>query len=259
MPHAQTEIMRRRLSVMQAGRKALTQYVNVSGDSSPVLIVKSSGGQADLKQAVERLIWVKRFTVAAPIDMGGQDEKKAKPVTEGGRIVDYQDVTIRGYLSTFNNITEADREGDYVERGAFKQTIGRFMKNPVLLVNHQISVASLAGRFVTMFEDEKGLYFEAELSNSPADFMRDTRFKVVEGALRTCSMGGLFHYKEDGRGIFKVDLWEGSLTPVPANPDAVFSVRSLTDQEMKRLAAETDHAGDSKATRANTEPNGRNQ
>ena len=61
--------------------------------------------------------------------------------------------------------------------------------------------------------------------------MRDTRFKVAEGHLKTLSMGGLFHYKEDGRGIFKVDLWEGSLTPIPANPDATFSVRSLTDDE----------------------------
>ena len=74
---------------------------------------------------------------------------------------------------------------------------------------------------------------KALLSNAPDNI--STRFNVAEGHLRTLSMGGLFHYKEDGRGIFKVDLWEGSLVSIPANPDAIVSTRSLTDDEAKAV------------------------
>ena len=40
-------------------------------------------------------------------------------------------------------------------------------------------------------------------------------------------MGGLFLYGHDGKAIEEVDLWEGSLVPVPANQDAKFSVRTF--------------------------------
>jgi hypothetical protein len=68
--------------------------------------------------------------------------------------------------------------------------------------------------------------------------MVDIRFKVAEGVLKCLSMGGIFYYREDKRGIFKVALWEGSLTPIPANPDAIVSVRSLTDIEVKKVELE---------------------
>lgn len=168
------------------------------------------------------------------MDLQAQDSKKFDKVEEGGRVVDYRNVRIKGYLSTWKHVTESDRQGDYVERGAFTETLPKFMKNPVLLVNHINAVAFLAGSFTKVAEDDKGLYVEAVLSDAPSDPMTDIRWKVAEGHLRTLSMGGRFHYKEDGRGIFKVDLWEGSLTPIPANPDATFSTRELTAEEINR-------------------------
>lgn len=169
------------------------------------------------------------------MDLGSPDAKKFDLVKDGDRIIDYQNVTIKGYLSTFKSTTEADRDGDYVEPGAFKEAIKQFMQNPVMLVNHQNSVQSLAGSFTVVREDAKGLYVEGILSNSPSDMMKDTRAKVAEGHLRTLSMGGRFYYKDDGRGIFKVQLYEGSLTPIPANPDAIFSTRCLTEEESKQV------------------------
>jgi len=169
------------------------------------------------------------------LDLAQPDTKKFREIKEDGRLVDVLDVRLVGYLSTFANITEADRDGDRVEKGAFTESIPLFMRNPVLLVNHRNDVQAVAGSFSTVREDNVGLYVEARLSNSPAEWMRDIRFKVAEGHLRTMSMGGLFYYREDGRTIFKVSLWEGSLTPIPANPDAMFSVRSLTDQEAKAV------------------------
>lgn len=170
-------------------------------------------------------------------DLGAPDAKKFETIKDkDGNVVDYRDVVLKGYLSTFKGTTESDRQGDYVEPGAFAETIARFLKNPVLLVNHRNGVESVAGTFTTVREDKRGLYVEARLSNSPADAQTDVRFKVAEGALRALSMGGVFHYKEDGRGIFKVDLWEGSIVAIPANPDALFATRSLTAEDEERLA-----------------------
>lgn len=171
----------------------------------------------------------KRVWFDASLDLSQGDQKTFKVVKDAaGEVLDYRDVTIKGYLSTFQATTPADRDGDYVVKGAFAQTIPKFMANPVLLVNHSNNVKDAVGRFTTVREDEAGLYVEATISNSPAEATKDIRFKVAEGILRCLSMGGLFHYEQDGRGIFRVDLWEGSLTPIPANPDAMVSTRALT-------------------------------
>lgn len=169
------------------------------------------------------------------MDLSEPGTKKFTEIKEGDNVVDYRDVQISGYLSTFKSTTESDRDGDYVDQGAFTDTIPKFMRNPVMLVNHWNSVENIGGSFTKVKEDKKGLYVEGKLSNSQAPGMIDLRAKVAEGHLRTLSMGGIFHYKEDGRGIFKVDLWEGSLVAIPANPDATFSVRQLTEHESKAV------------------------
>lgn len=175
---------------------------------------------------------VKRWE--AMLDLKAEGVKKATPVkNEAGRIVDYTDVMIEGYLSTFEAVTKADRDGDVVEEGAFTETIPEFMKNPVLLVDHINMVEYLAGNFTSVREDRNGLKIKAEVSNSPD--MVNVRFKIVEGILKALSMGGIFYYKEDRRTIFKVKLWEGSLVSIPANQDALFQVRSLNDREKKFL------------------------
>lgn len=163
------------------------------------------------------------------LDLEEPGVKKMTIVKDGDVVRDYRGVTIKGYLSTFKGTTESDRQGDYVDDGAFRDTLKKFMANPVMLADHRNSVANIAGKFVVVREDRKGLYVEGELSDAPGNI--DNRFKVAEGSLRTLSMGGIFHYKEDGRGIFKVDLWEGSLVAIPANPDALFSARTLNAEE----------------------------
>jgi HK97 family phage prohead protease len=173
--------------------------------------------------------------IEANCDFSAPDSKKFDVIKDGDSIVDYQNVKISGYLSTFKHVTEADRDGDYVEKGAFAESLPRFMKNPVLLLNHQGGVDNIAGNFTEAKEDASGLRFTAEISNSPTERMRHVRALVAEGRLKTVSMGGRFHYKDDGRGIFKVDLYEGSLVSIPANPDALFSVRECTEAEAKQF------------------------
>jgi HK97 family phage prohead protease len=173
------------------------------------------------------------------LNMAEQDTKAFDVVKDGdNQVVDYRNVTIKGYLSTWQETTPSDREGDYVLKGAFTKSIPQFMRNPVLLVNHRNAVDAIAGKFTTVKEDGKGLYVEAKITDSPAEFARDIRWKVANGELRTLSMGGFFFYGEDGRAIKEVSLYEGSLTPIPANPDAAFSVRECTEAEMTKAMVE---------------------
>lgn len=172
---------------------------------------------------------IKRFNAEIDFQLEAKGVETLKDAE--GSVVDYQNVKIKGYLSTFESTTPVDRQGDAVLPGAFRDTIPKFMQNPVMLVDHRNSAENIAGRFTEMKEDKAGLYFEAAISNAPG--MQDVRFKIMEGSLKTTSMGGLFHYAEGNTKIFKVDLWEGSLVAIPANPDARFSVRALDDSDRK--------------------------
>ena len=168
----------------------------------------------------------------ATVELEVPDVKKIQVIKDGEKVVDYRDVSIRGYLSTFANALKADRDGEYVMPGAFEETLKRFRTNPVMLIDHRNAVGNIAGSFTTAEEDAKGLYVEGMLSNAPGNI--DVRFKLVERHLKTMSIGGIFHFSEDRRGIFKVDLFEGSLVAVPSNPEAIVSVREATEQEIKR-------------------------
>jgi HK97 family phage prohead protease len=207
-------------------------------ESKRLLIVRQREAQIPLSSAApdapkaaatDEFARIKRFDAGLTLEIA--DDKKPTAANLADGRADFRDVVIRGYLSTFKNVTESDRDGDYVEPGAFAETIPNFMKNPVILRDHMNMTSYAVGQFKTVREDNRGLFVEGLLSN--ADDARDLRVKVVEGVIRTMSMGGIFHYKEDGRGIFKVSLWEGSFTPIPANPDALVSVRSLSDEEKK--------------------------
>jgi HK97 family phage prohead protease len=172
---------------------------------------------------------VKRWQANVPVAIGKGLQVVRDPENED-YVVDYLNVTIRGYLSTWQETTPEDVSGDYVVRGAFRETLPQFMaKNPVMLRDHGRGTEDVVGHFTKAVEDSRGLYVEAMLSNAPD--LVGLRFRVAEGHLRTLSMGGIFHYLADGRGIGKVDLWEGSIVAIPANPDALFSVRGLNQED----------------------------
>jgi HK97 family phage prohead protease len=167
----------------------------------------------------------------ASIDISDSKAKTFDAIKDGDRVVDYQNVQVKGYLSTFGN---TDRDGDVVQPGAFSETIPNFMRNPVILADHRNSVREQVGSFNVVREDAKGLYVEGVLSNADTELCKQVRSLVAEGHLKTMSMGGIFYYDQDGRTIFKVALFEGSLTPVPANPEAIFSIRECTELEAKQ-------------------------
>ena len=167
-----------------------------------------------------------RFDARVPLETEG---KAFDVVKEDGKVIDYQNVRVKGYLSTFGNI---DRDGEVMMAGAFSKSIAEFMKNPVMLGDHTNKIEKMVGSWQVVREDEKGLWVEGTLSNSPSEFMRHTRALVAEGHLRTLSVGGFMAHK--GHEIVEVAVFEGSLVPIPANPKAIFSTRECTELEAKR-------------------------
>ena len=155
-----------------------------------------------------------------------QDGMKGVAIKDqSNRIVDYSDVMIAGYGSTFGHVTAKDRDGDTVMVGAFTETIREFKRNPVMLIDHKNSVENIAGSYTEVMQDDIGLRVIGKVSNAPE--LRTVRFLIMEGHLKTLSMGGVFLYGPDGHTIEKVYLFEISLVAIPANPDALFQARSL--------------------------------
>lgn len=152
---------------------------------------------------------------------------------ETNRVKDYYDVEIEGYGSTYKEVTPEDRDGDYIMRGAFDETLARFKQNPVMLIDHVNSVEKLVGSYTKVGVNDMGLALRGKLSNAPE--VRRVRFLVAEGHLKSFSIGGMFRYAPDGRGIEKIELWETSLVAVPANPDAMFLTRSLDMEDVAKL------------------------
>lgn len=157
----------------------------------------------------------KVFKAALPIEGG-----PLEPIYKNDRIVDYKNVIFKGYGSTNETITKGDRIGDYLRKGAFRETIKEFKKNPVMLIDHENSVHNIAGSYTRVEEDKNGLYLEGKISDAPQ--LATVRMLVAEGHLQTLSIGGMFYYEDDGKGISKVDLMEVSLVAIPMNPDARF-------------------------------------
>jgi HK97 family phage prohead protease len=168
---------------------------------------------------------VKAFETRDPLDT----TKAAREVKADGIIVDYQDVTFEGYGSTFKNVTPEDRDGDYIMQGAFDRTLRQFMENPVMLTDHTRSVRNLMGKYDKISVNNRGLALRGVVTNSPHPDAVHVRFQIMEKALKTLSIGGFFYYMDDYKGIEEIELHETSLVVIPANPDANFSIRSITE------------------------------
>lgn len=216
---------------VQGSKAKVELVIPVSADR---LITSGSFMEKDISDLQETSLvtekaQIKEWRQDSEISVG---TKFATIESEDKRIIDYKDVTISGYGSTFEHITPRDRSGDYVIAGAFDEAIKSFMKNPVMLVDHWMAVDHLAGSWTNATVDSIGLKLDGLISNAPD--MKSVRFKVVEKHLKTLSMGGLFQYTEDGFGIEKVYLFEVSLVTVPCNPDCLFSCRTATAETVAK-------------------------
>jgi hypothetical protein len=143
---------------------------------------------------------------------------------------------IEGHAAVFGNV---DLQGDLILKGAFKKTLSDWSraKGNIPLVDGHLadSAKTLLGSVSSAKEDATGLWFRAGFASDEAS--QAVRTKALEGHLTGVSIGWLpmpdgVTFKRGGDGeivrvLSEVRLFEISLTPIPANPEAqLTSVKS---------------------------------
>lgn len=125
---------------------------------------------------------------------------------------------LEGYASVFGN---KDLDNDVMAKGAFAETLKS--RRPVLLWGHDMSSIPI-GKVANVYEDQKGLRFEAELPKSDARVRDMIAPQLKMGSVEGVSIGFRVKDRErqkDGTTVIKrVELYEISLVSIPANPMA---------------------------------------
>ena len=140
---------------------------------------------------------------------------------------------VKGYGSVFGNI---DSDGDIINKGAYTKTITENGNRVKYLYQHDMDKP--LGKMTNLYEDEKGLMFEAQIPKTRLG--KDVMELMKTGVITENSVGILPIQKEmvDGhRHINEVKLYEISAVTLAANDQAmIMDVKGNYDKEkiMKR-------------------------
>ena len=152
-------------------------------------------------------------------------------------------VRIEGFAST----PDIDRYRDIVEPKAFASAIEMYMKNPVILYQHDGDRP--VGNATSVKVTEKGFWISASIVDE------DTKTKILDGRMRAFSIGYLalesalqhedgtaFNAETDSiwdpkliRVIKKLDLVEISIVSTPANGNALFTIAKSVKKYFREL------------------------
>lgn len=140
---------------------------------------------------------------------------------ENGVPVDYLNVIIEGYASTWTK----DAAGDQYGPDSFpEEVLMGYLRHPVLLMDHEREkVGKVIGKITDLRRDQIGLWVRASVDNAPD--LAGLRARIVSGTVNSFSISGLV----DRANIF-TRLDEISVVWVGCNAEAVFTVKGLDDK-----------------------------
>ena len=154
--------------------------------------------------------------------------------------VDSQSRVVSGYLSSFGNV---DSDYDIIVKGAFAKSIAERKDKIFYLLQHNWEKP--LGKFNVLQEDEKGLYFEAEIANT--SYGNDLIELYSTGIVNEHSIGyntiqSEFDTNTQIRTIKEVKLWEGSAVTLGANSATPFTgfkseLKDLQEKQSKIIKA----------------------
>lgn len=146
---------------------------------------------------------------------------------------------ISGYA---NNKYIADSYGDVPTpfNRDYVYDLKSYLKNPVILLNHETNTNNLIGKCTEIYEDERGLFFRAELSASEFAPIKHAKTLIKEGILKTLSIGGRWHYEDDSdlNKLTLAEIFEISLVSIPADSNATITTVTETPAGGNNLSAE---------------------
>jgi uncharacterized protein len=183
--------------------------------------------------------------------MSGEDntmslERKTISLTRAKALTDADKPgTFEGFAAAYGNV---DRDGEIIERGAFANSLPKFLREGVIAWQHDWAIP--IGKPLEAREEDAGLYLKAVLSQTACG--KDALMLLRDGVIQKMSIGyrvkgsaklseeqarqrlGDAGYEAAMRemppwmeGVIRVladiDLFEVSLVTVPANPAAVIT------------------------------------
>ena len=127
-----------------------------------------------------------------------------------------------------------DRDGEIVEPTAFKKTLPKFMKRPVLVASHDYrDLTSQIGEWTKLKITEGGLEGKPKYYVGAGNEQADWGFYLASKGMAAFSIGFVPLTWEDGDGVKEprrtykeVELLEVSQVIVPSNREAIQSIRS---------------------------------
>lgn len=143
------------------------------------------------------------------------------------KLGDLEEGVISGYASVFGNV---DSYGDIVVKGAFSRSIekiGRTGKVISVFYGHNMEdPRANIGRVVELREDNRGLFFKAQLDLSGGTYGRLVYEQLKDGRLDSLSFGFSVidgANTEAGYELRDLELYEISVVPIPANREALIT------------------------------------
>ena len=127
-----------------------------------------------------------------------------------------------------------DRDGEVVEPSAFKKTLPKFMKRPVLVASHDYrDLTSQIGEWTRLKITDSGVEGKPKYYINEGNEQADWGFKLASKGMAAFSIGFIPKEWEDGDGVKsprrtykEVELLEISQVIVPSNREAIQSIRS---------------------------------
>lgn len=160
-----------------------------------------------------------------------------KAVEENGKVI------ISGYANTKG---VADRYGDIPTpfNRTYVYELEDYRRNPIILLNHDADIKNMAGKCIEIREDEKGLFFKAEMTSSKLPIMEHTRTVIKEKILRTVSIGGMWLFEDlaNPNHLTLAKIFEISLVAIPADPFATFEEDSQTKKKVEEEQVKVDYS-----------------
>ncbi len=151
-----------------------------------------------------------------------------------------------------------DRDGEIVEPLAFKKTLPKFMKRPVLVSSHDYrDLTSQIGEWTRLKITETGVEGKPKYYINEGNEQADWGFKLASKGMAAFSIGFIPKEWVDGDGVKEprrtykeVELLEISQVIVPSNREAIQSIRSKgVDSTTDKLYEDVDKALDELVTK----------
>ena len=141
---------------------------------------------------------------------------------------------VKGYGSIFGNV---DADGDIMAKGAFAKTIMENGDRVKYLYQHKMDQP--IGKMINIYEDDKGLMFEAEIAKTR---LGEDVIELIKAGIITENSVGIMPIKKetcpDGtkppcyRKLTEVKLYEISAVTLASNDEAkILDVKGTTDKE----------------------------